>query len=117
MQKIVIPVDDPKTGKERWQHFCYISRELYKEYLLMTGKTPRELALDFQQWAQEDFSAMYDLHSMEDVDRLRQCVQNAYEASHPALFTCPEEEGPAVKGWVRFWVSCHMRSAIESLKE
>lgn len=100
----------------KWCHFCYVSSELYNEFFKYTGCEKSEFGAFLSIWVKGDFNVKLSMSSYEDVTRLRYLVQKKYAEEYAELYALTEEENPKIHGWLRMWVSQHMRVEIAARK-
>lgn len=114
MKKVLVKVI--RDNDIKWSHFCYISSDLYEEFLSVTGCERADIGAFLSVWARGDFNEDLAMSYYEDVVRLRYLVNKKFADEYSELYALTEEENPRIKGWIRMWVSQHMRVEIAARK-
>lgn len=110
LSKILVKV--VRDGEWKWVHFCYVFTDLYNTFFRVTGCEKSEFGAFLSIWAKGDFSEKMGMSTFEDVQRLRYLVNRKYAQEYAELYALNEEENPKINGWMRMWVSQHMRVEI-----
>lgn len=98
VKKVLLKVQ--KDGIDQWVHLCYIPVEVYEQFFYSIA-THSELGAYLSKWALEDFKKRLPMTSYEDIQDLRNTINQAYQKE---LFF--------VSGWVRLWITQHMKEEI-----
>lgn len=114
LKKILVKVIRDESIK--WCHFCYVSTELYDEFFRVTGCEKSEFGAFLSVWAKGDFNVKLSMSSFDNVLQLRYLVNQWYSKEYSELYALTEEENPRINGWLRMWVSQHMRVEIAARK-
>jgi hypothetical protein len=115
LRKILVKVN--RDGDWKWVHFCHVYDNLYEKFFEVTGCEKSEFTTFLASWAQGDFGLKLKMTYFEDIVKLREVVRKHYESSYEELYTLNQEENPDIKGWLRHWVSQHMRIEIAARVE
>lgn len=114
LQKILVKVI--RDNSIKWCHFCYISAELYEEFFRVTGCEKSEFGAFLSVWVKGDFDVRLSMSSYDDIVQLRYLVNKRYSEEYAELYALTESENPKIHGWLRMWVSQHMRVEIAARK-
>lgn len=115
LSKILVKVAQDNEWK--WIHFCYVYADLYEAFFKATKCEKSEFGSFLSMWARGDFEAKMSMSSYEDIQRLRVLINQKYRQEYAELYTLNPEENPRIQGWVRMWVSQHMRIEIAARME
>lgn len=115
LKKIVLKV--LHEGLWQWVHLCYISDELYREFFQIVGCEKSEFGVYVSIWAQGDFGVHLSMTTYADIQTLRWHIKHKYATEYAELYALSELENPRINGWMRLWLSQHMRVAIAARKE
>lgn len=110
LSKILVKV--ARDNDIKWIHFCYISTDLYNEFFKATGIEKSEFGAFLSMWAKGDFDQKLPMTTFEDIQSLRYLVNKKYTEEYSELYALSKEENPDIQGWMRMWVSQHMRIEI-----
>lgn len=110
LKKIIVKV--LKGDEWKWIHFCYISFDLYNLFFKVTKCEKSGFSAFLSMWAQTDFNLKNTMTTYDDIIALRYAIKRKYENEYPELYALTEEENPRIEGWMRMWVSQHMRVEI-----
>lgn len=110
LSKILVKV--LRDNDIKWIHFCYVSKDLYNAFFKVTGREKYEFGAFLSMWAQGDFDQKLSMTTYEDIQSLRYLVKKKYIEEYAELYALSEEENPNISGWMRMWVSQHMRVEI-----
>lgn len=109
LSKVLIKV---LRGREiKWVHFCYIPQDLYKAFFDAVCNEKSEFGAFLSSWALKDFSVRLNMSTFEDVQKLKALIKSKYMKKYIALYAM-SEESLSITGWVRVWVSQHMKAEI-----
>lgn len=97
----------------KWIHFCYISSDIYDDFFNVIGCEKSEIGGFLSAWAKQDLGISLRMATYQDVLDLRRTISDKYSKEYKELYALKEEENPKIYGWVRFWVSEHMRKEIK----
>lgn len=111
-KKIVLKVI--KDHEINWVHLCNISRSLFYEFFDVVGCERSEFGAFLSVWTKQDFRQNLSFSKYEDIQVLRDLVSDKYKREYPELYYLSEEENPRIEGWMRLWLSKHMRMEIVS---
>lgn len=114
MSKILVKVIRDQDLK--WVHFCYVPTELYENFFETTRCEKSEFGAFLSIWAKGDFDVRMSMSTFEDVQKLRYLVDRKYTEEYAELYSLTIGENPRVNGWMRMWVSQHMRVEIAARK-
>lgn len=114
LKKVLVKVI--RDNDIKWSHFCYISKDLYEEFLAVTGCDRSELGAFLSIWAKGDFDEEMSMSFFEDIERLRYLINKKYAEEYAELYALTKEENPRINGWIRMWTSQHMRVEIAARK-
>ncbi len=115
MRKIILKVLRGDTWE--WVHFCYIQNELYEKFFEVTKCEKSAFGTFLSMWVKGDFGINLKMTTYDDIIKLRHLIQVRYTQEYPELYILDAEENPRIQGWVRMWVSQHMRVEIAARKE
>lgn len=115
MKKILVKV--LKGSEWKWVHFCYVSNRLYGEFFKWAKCDTVDFTTFLSEWIQGDFKIKMPISTYDELQQLRYLVNKRYSEEYPELYALTKEENPIINGWVRLWVSQHMRIEISSRKE
>ena len=115
MSKIVVKVI--RDNDLKWVHFCYVPTELYDTFFQVTKCEKSGFGAFLSIWAKGDFDVHMGMSTFEDIQRLRHLVNRKYAEEYAELYSLTVGENPKVDGWMRMWVSQHMRVEIAARKE
>lgn len=101
----------------KWSHFCYVSSDLYQEFFKVTGCEKSEFGAFLSVWAKGDFGEDLSMAYFEDIAKLKHLVNLKYRSEYSELYCLTAKENPDIRGWLRMWVSQHMRIEIAARKE
>lgn len=110
LSKILVKV--LRDGEWKWVHFCYVYTDLYEAFFRVTGCEKSEFGAFLSIWAQGDFSVKMSMSTFEDIQTLRYLVNKKYTEEYAELYALNKEENPKIYGWMRIWISQHMRVEI-----
>ena len=110
LSKILVKV--VRDGDLKWVHFCRVFTDLYDTFFRFTGCEKSEFGAFLSIWARGDFSVKLSMSTFEDIQTLRYLVNKKYSEEYAELYALNEEENPKIRGWMRMWVSHHMRVEI-----
>lgn len=110
MTKILVKV--LRDDQWKWVHFCYIYSDLYDYFFKVTGIERSEFGVFLSMWARGDFGVKRHMSTYEDIQYLRKLVSDKYREEYAELYALNDEENPNISGWMRMWVSQHMRIEI-----
>lgn len=111
-KKVVLKVSDSKAYGFKWVHFCYMSGDLYSRFFSVTGIEKSELGTYLSSWAEKDFNMQHvPVNTSDDVANLIAIINNHFAKQYTELYNNPTEN-PSIRGWVRMWLSGHMREEI-----
>lgn len=112
-RKLLIKVD--KNGSSVWTHLCYVNSELWQAFCVVTGANSLQLPMYLSTWLREDFNVSLRVEDYEDVVTLKGIIEDRFQEAYPELYTLNEYENPEISGWLRLWLSQHMRVEITKL--
>ncbi len=115
MRKIVLKVLRGDTWQ--WVHFCYIQNALYEQFFEATKCEKSAFGAFLSIWVKGDFGINLQMLTYDDIVKLRHLIHTRYTQEYPELYMLNSEENPRIQGWVRLWVSQHMRVEIAARKE
>lgn len=115
LKKILVKVI--RNDDIKWVHFCYVSANLYDEFFKATRCEKSEFGAFLSMWVQGDFGEKMSMAYFNDLIRLKYLVNLRYQQEYSELYALAGEENPKITGWVRMWVSQHMRLEIAARKE
>lgn len=115
LKKILVKVIRDESIK--WSHFCYISEELYDEFFRVTKCEKSEFGAFLSMWVKGDFDVRLSMSSYDDIIHLKHLVEKRYSEEYAELYALTESENPKIHGWLRMWVSQHMRVEIAARKD
>lgn len=101
-----------RDGEWKWIHFCYVYTNLYDAFFHIVQCEKSEFGTFLSMWARGDFQVKLRMSTYEDVQKLRELVEQRYQQEYSELYALNPEENPKVQGWMRMWVSQHMRVEI-----
>lgn len=107
MRKLMLKIRDNPGWK--WVHFSYVHPEVYDAFFRAVNCKKAEIAKFLSMWARADFKVTLSMETLEDVQRLKHLVETKYRVEYSELYLLHKEENPKITGWVRMWVSQHMR--------
>lgn len=110
LKKILVKV--LKDEEWKWVHFCYVYSNLYDSFFDITKCEKSEFGTFLSMWAKGDFSVSINMSTYEDVQKLKSLVNQKYTLEYKELYALNQEENPEIRGWLRMWVSQHMRVEI-----
>ena len=110
MRKVIVKV--LKDNEVQWVHFSKISASLYKKFLRVTESDPCELNEYLSKWCKEDFEVTLRMYRYSDIYHLKKAIIERYSAVYPEL--CESPDMGVMVGWVRMWLSQHMKEEIAS---
>jgi SRSO17 transposase len=114
LSKILVKVI--RNDEWKWVHFCYVYSDLYDEFFKYTECEKSEFGAFLSMWAQGDFNEKMGMSTFEDIQRLRYLVDKKYKDEYSELYALSKEENPSIHGWMRMWVSQHMRIEVAARK-
>ena len=112
MKKVLVKVI--RDGEIKWVHFSIIPERLYKRFFANTGTEPADLNYYLSKWCKEDFDTSLKMYKYDDIYHLKKAINERFEAEYAELYGSAEM--PQIRGWVRMWLSQHMRVELELLK-
>lgn len=115
LRKILLKV--LRGNSIQWVHFCYVSQDLYEEFFDTVKCEKSEFGKFVSTWAQGDFGRKLSMSSFDDIIALKYIVNRTYAEEYSELYALTPEENPKINGWLRMWVSQHMRVEIAARKE
>lgn len=115
LKKIVVKTI--RNGELKWNHFCYVSSDLYDEFFKCTGCEKSEFGAFLSVWMRGDFGERRTMAYYDDIVRLKYLVNLRYRQEYAELYSLAGDENPKITGWLRMWVSQHMRIEIAARKE
>lgn len=115
LSKILVKV--LRNGEIKWTHFCYVSTDLYNQFFQATGIEKYEFGAFLSMWAKGDFDKKLSMTTYDDIQALRHLVKRKFIEEYAELYALTEEENPNISGWMRMWVSQHMRVEIAARKD
>lgn len=110
LQKVIVKVQH--NNKWAWVHFCYVYSSLYNAFFKVTGCEKSEFGNFLSIWAKGDFNLKLNMSTYEDLQQLKKVINESAMADYSELYSLNPEENPRIQGWVRLWVSQHMRVEI-----
>ena len=113
MKKILVKVI--RDGEWKWVHFCYIHADLYDAFFRVTKREKSEFGAFLSVWAQGDFQVKLPMSTYDEIQQLRYLVNKKYAEEYAELYALNKEENPRIEGWMRMWVSQHMRVEIAAI--
>lgn len=114
LKKILIKVI--RGDEIKWVHFCYVSEELFYEFFKVAKCERSEFGTFLSMWAQGDFSVKLKMSQYDDIQTLKYLVNKKFISEYSELYDLNQEENPRIDGWLRMWVSQHMRVEIAARK-
>lgn len=115
MKKIILKVLNEDSWE--WVHFCYIPAQIYDEFFKTTGCEKSEFGTFLSVWAKGDFGLKTSVSTLDEVKGLRYAINKKYLQEYAELYALSDTENPRIYGWVRMWVSQHMRVEIAARKD
>lgn len=115
MSKILLKILD--NGTPKWVHFAYVSKDLYKEFFDVT-KCEKSAFCDYLSiWVKGDFGMSLKMVTYTDIRKLKSLVKRKYRLEYSELYSLTDQENPSIYGWLRIWLSQHMRVEIAARKD
>ena len=115
--KVLFKVLDENIDKLVWEHVCYCPVDVYKEFFRKTKIEKFELADYAVKWAREDFCIDLPMSTVKDIAILRELILDKYKNVYPHIVTHPENKKFDYQGWVRVWMTEHMKKELRFLKK
>lgn len=115
--KVLVKVLDENIDKLVWEHVCYCARDVYIGFLRKTHIERFELADYITKWAREDFCIDLPMSTVKDVTILRELILDKYKTVYPHIVTHPEDRKYDYQGWVRVWLTEHMKKELRLMKK
>lgn len=101
-----------RDGEIRWVHFCYVSPKVYDDFFRVTGCEKNEFGAYLSLWARKDFKINLTMSTYEDMVKLQTLVNNHYQYEYSELYSGEAEENLRITGWLRKWVTYHMKLEV-----
>ena len=98
-----------RNNEIRWVHFCYVSPKIYENFFQATGCEKNEFGAYLSQWARDDFVVTLPMSTYEDMRKLQELVETRSKYEYAELYSTDAAETIKVSGWLRRWVTYHMR--------
>jgi hypothetical protein len=108
MKKVLVKVI--RDNEIQWVHFSAIPEDLYLKFFRVTGAETADLNAYLSKWCKEDFDVSLRMGTYNDIYHLKQAINERYQAEYTELYG--SEEMPDIRGWVRMWLSQHMKVEI-----
>ena len=108
MKKVVIKV--LKEGQINWVHFSAVPEKVYKKFFKVCETEPSDLNRFLSKWCKQDFDVTLRMYKYDDIVHLKKAVVERFQSEYPELYG--SREMPMVKGWVRMWLTQHMKEEI-----
>lgn len=115
--KVLLKVLDENIDKLVWEHVCYCPRDVYTEFFRKAGIEKFELADYVVKWAREDFCIDLPMSTVKDIAILRELVLDKYKNVYPHIVTHPENRKFDYQGWVRVWITEHMKKEMRFMRK
>ena len=107
--KLLIKVD---SSPSQWNHFCYIEESVYNAFVSIGNKGSINSIIS--RWCKEDFDVDNPALSMEEIQELKDLIKSHYKEKYPEVYRDSDTDR---QGWVRVWVTEHMKKEIANGKE
>jgi hypothetical protein len=108
MKKVLVKV--LRNGDIRWVHFSAVPKELYDSFFRLTETEPLDLNAYLSKWCKEDFDTSLNMGKYDDIYHLKLAINERFQAEYAELYGAAGM--PEIRGWVRMWLSQHMREEI-----
>lgn len=109
LSKVMIKVLDPEEDQAVWKHICYLSKELYLEFLDKKSISRAELADYMSLWVLQDFRISLTLTTSGELYILKALIKDRYRSIYPHLY---QDTRIDRQGWIRLWLTDHMRKEL-----
>lgn len=108
MKKVVIKVF--RGGCISWVHFSAVPEKVYRKFFKVCEIEPSDLNEYLSKWCKQDFDVTLRMYKYDDILHLKKAVRERFQSEYPELYS--SREMPMVKGWVRMWLTQHMKEEI-----
>lgn len=99
-----------KDGQITWVHFSAVPEKIYNKFLKVTETEPADLNTFLSKWCRQDFEVMLRMYKFDDIYHLKKAIVERFESEYPELYGA--QEMPIIRGWVRMWLTQHMKEEI-----
>lgn len=113
MKKVVIKAW--RDGQISWVHFSIIPEKVYKKFFKLYEIEPTDLNKYLSKWCKQDFDVMLRMYKYEDIAHLKKAIIERFQSEYPELYGSGEM--PIIKGWVRMWLTQHMKEEIAAYEK
>lgn len=108
MKKVLVKA--LRDNEVQWIHFTAIPEELYRKFFRVTGSDTLDLNSYLSRWCKEDFDVTLKMLKYDDIYHLKLAIKERFQTEYSELYG--KSEMPEIRGWVRMWLSQHMREEI-----
>ena len=93
----------------QWRHLCRVHQDVFYKFFATVGCERSELADFIEKWALLDFNVHLKMTQQKDISILKKLVLDRSKKQYPHIYL--EASNPNIdhQGWVRMWVTRHMK--------
>lgn len=104
--------------KLEWKYFCNVPQSIYHDFVSVANLDTTDMNAYLSFWAKRDWGIKIKMILVEDIERLKTLITASCQRAYPELYVFQNYGlAPDDDFWVKLWVSSHMRTETERLRE
>lgn len=108
MEKIQLKAFDRRRNQNSWFHFCYIPKDLWKQYNYITKANNMDAQI--KEWLKQDFG--FTIEYMDDIYEAKEYIKKLYSKAYPDVYLPGEGDR---QGWTRVWLTDKIKRLLEEM--